>query len=139
MSLKVKLGEGALLPKRATQGSACYDLHSIVDGTIPPRSRLLFDTGVFVEFPSDHMLQILSRSGFSMRHGLQVGAGIIDSDYRGPIKVLLYNHSDDPYKIEMHDKIAQMALIKIATPEIELVDSVNETDRGENGFGSTGV
>ncbi|EKX31848.1 hypothetical protein GUITHDRAFT_82757 [Guillardia theta CCMP2712] len=136
--LKVKLQDGATIPKRATEGSACYDLYSNEEGTIPAHSRRMFDTGVYVEFPNQFMLQILSRSGLSLKHGLQVGAGIVDSDYRGSIKVLLYNHSDSAYHIEKHDKIAQMALIHIETPDIEVVNEINDTDRGENGFGSTG-
>lgn len=138
MTLKVKLSEGALLPRRATEGSACYDLHSLVEKEIRGRSKEVFETGVFTEFSSEYMLQILSRSGLSLKYGIQVGAGIIDSDYRGSIKVILYNHSDDVFIVKKGDKIAQMALIRIITPEIEIIENLSETERGANGFGSSG-
>lgn len=138
MFLKVKLLEGAILPKKATEGSACYDIYSLVEKDIPPRSKEMFETGVFTEFSSEYMLHLLSRSGLSAKYGIEVGAGIIDSDYRGSIKVLLYNHSDNIFSVKKGDKIAQMTLIKIVTPEIEIIENLSETERGTNGFGSSG-
>lgn len=138
MYLRATLAEGAVLPARSTQGSACYDLCSLETGVIPARGRKLFDTGVSVEFPPECVLQILSRSGLSLKNGVQVGAGVVDSDYRSSLKVLLYNHSDIPYKVNEGDRIAQMALVRIATPDIEVVHELSQTARGERGFGSSG-
>eukprot|EP00960_Hanusia_phi_P054997 762836-Hanusia_phi.AAC.2 len=138
MFLKIKLHDGAIPPKRSTTGSACYDVYSIEDKTIPSSEQMLIETGVSVEFPNDYMLQLLSRSGLSFKYGLQVGAGVIDSDYRDTIKVLLYNHGKHEYTVKKGDRIAQMALVQISTPDIEIVETLAESERGKSGFGSSG-
>ena len=130
----------AKLPIRATPGSAGYDLAASDSKTIPPGGRDLVATGLSIKVPPGTYGRIAPRSGLAVRHGIQVGAGVIDSDYTGEIKVVLFN--SDPNKsfvINPGDRIAQLILEKIECPEVEEVSDLNSTDRGDGGFGSTGT
>jgi dUTP pyrophosphatase len=136
-----KIHPDAVIPIRATKGSAGYDLSSVEHTIVPARGRTLIDTGLAFEVPMDTYIRICPRSGLAVKQGIDVGAGIVDSDYRGPVKVLLFNHGDVDFEVRKSDRIAQMVIHNIETPkfcEITYEEMV-PTDRGNNGFGSTGV
>jgi len=141
--LKVfKLDENASIPQRQHDTDAGYDIFSSEVTTIKKRSSGLVRTSIAISFSPDHYARLCSRSGLSVKNGIEVGAGVIDSGYRGEVKVLLYNHSDEHFHIYKGDKIAQMILHRIDTPNIEQVttlEQLGDSDRGVNGFGSTGV
>lgn len=134
----VKLKECASTPRRATPLSAGLDLASCENTSIFPHGKALISTGIAVAIPKGHYGRIAPRSGFSYRKHTDIGAGVIDGDYRGEIKVLVFNHSADTIEIKKGDKIAQLILEKFSPLEPCLVESLDETLRGSNGFGSTG-
>ena len=130
----------AKLPIRATPGSAGYDLAASDSKTIPPGGRDLVATGLSIKVPEGTYGRIAPRSGLAVRNGIQVGAGVIDSDYTGEIKVVLFNSDpNNSFVIKAGDRIAQLILEKIVCPEVEEVSDLNSTDRGDGGFGSTGT
>ncbi len=137
-----KLREGAMLPKRETIGSAGYDLCCLCEEpiTVSPNERKLIPTGIAVEIPMGTVGLVYSRSGLSLKHGIHMAndVGVIDSDYRGELKVPVHNRSDVTYIVNNGDRIAQLVITPILTPEIEETDELSETVRGEGGFGSTG-
>jgi len=121
---------------------AGQDVSSNETVVIPTRSSALISTGLIVEIPKDHVGLLWSRSGLSVRNRIEVGAGCIDESYRGEIKVHLYNHSNADFKVERGDRIAQLLTMPInlvSYKEIGIQEELDITDRGENGFGSTGV
>ena len=140
MSLLIKkLVEHAFVPARATPGSAGYDLASAVDAVIPSKGRLAVSTGIAIEIPQGTYGRIAPRSGLAYKFGIDVFAGVIDFDYRGEVKVILYNSGEDPFVIKTGDRIAQLILEKIETPDVSLIVDMTNTDRGDRGFGSSGV
>jgi len=136
MILKVKLDESAMKPVRAHEDDAGLDLKSPRSVWIHPGSHELIDTGVHVAIPVGYVGIIASKSGLMLK-GL-TARGIIDSGYRGPIGVVLYNHGSEGYLVKEGDKIAQLIICPINLPEVEYVDDLDDTDRGDGGFGSTG-
>jgi dUTP pyrophosphatase len=132
-----KCVDDAVIPTRGSENAAGYDLYSNENCVIQPATRKLVSTGISISISNDCYGRVAPRSGLSVK-GIDVGAGVIDSDYRGLIKVLLINNSDSEVSINKNDRIAQLILEKIYTPEVEVVDDLDNTDRGENGFGSTG-
>jgi dUTP pyrophosphatase len=128
----------AIIPTCGSAGSAGYDLYSVDDVVHFPRgSRILVNTGIKFETPEGTYGRIAPRSGLSMR-GIDIGAGVIDHDYRGLVKVLLINNSHEPFSIEKGSRIAQLILERYVHAEI--VECVlDDTERGSGGFGSTGV
>ena len=139
MEIKCKLlSPLALLPTKATSGSAGYDLFSIGTYTIPPGSRQLIATGIALQFPSFLYGRIAPRSGLSFRHSLDIGAGVIDSDFTGEIKVLLINNGREVYKVDIGDKVAQIIFEIFYSPKIVPSTSIEETERSDHGFGSSG-
>lgn len=138
MSLKVKLEtKNAKVPLR-NEGDAGYDLFSDKDYVVPAGGKEMINTGISVAIPSGHYGRIAPRSGLAWKNSIDVGAGVIDMSYRGLVKVILFNHSKKDYAIKQGDRIAQLILEKISTPEIEVVTSFESTTRGDNGFGSSG-
>ncbi len=142
--LRVKfLSANAKLPKLGSSESAGYDLYSSEASIIPARGKVVVPTGIAISMPVLKPFTtvglIHSRSGLSAKHGVEKGAGVIDQDYRGEIKVVLYNHSDKEIHLEKHSRIAQLLISFVLTPVIMSVDTLEETDRGVGGFGSTGV
>ena len=131
------------LPKYATIGSAGIDLRSNEKYTIllEPFKRELIHTGIHIELPQGYEAQIRPRSGLALKKGLTVlnSPGTIDSDYRGEIGVILYNASKDPAVVEPGERIAQMVIAKYEQVELVNVNSLNETDRGDGGYGHTGT
>ena len=135
--MKVMLGPGAKMPTRGHPWDAGLDLYAMEDGYIRSNQRRTFDTGVHVEIPEGYYGEIRSRSGLMVNHGITTD-GTIDAHYTGPIKVCLFNHGGSKYEVKAGDKIAQLVIVPCMLPELELVDSLEETDRGDGGFGSTG-
>jgi len=135
----VRLNTQAILPIRATTGSAGYDLTAIRDDVIEPGSRKLLPIGVAIKLPEGVYGRIAPRSGLAVKKGIQVGAGVIDPDYTGEIHVLLFNHGTEPFEIHSGDRIAQLILERFEFHEVIQVDSLTQTTRGAGGFGSTGV
>ena len=135
-----KLCGTANLPRKGTSGAAGFDLFSAEDLVINPGSRALVSLGLSIQVPLGTYGRIAPRSGLAVKHGIQVGAGVIDSDYTGEVKVLLFNHGSDSFDIKTGDRIAQLVIEKIVDNiEVILVDTLSYTDRGSGGFGSTGV
>lgn len=138
--LKVKLlSDAAVVPQRMSVSAAGYDLFACERADVPAGGRRLIDTGVAVALPHGSYGRVAPRSGLAVKHGITVGAGVIDADYRGPIKVLLMNHGDFTIKFHQGDRIAQLIIERILTPEVALVDDLDDTGRGDAGFGSTGA
>jgi dUTP pyrophosphatase len=133
-----KLYDDAVLPVRKTEESAGYDISSYHDYSIPANSWQLIETGLSFTVPKGTYGQLSSRSGLSMK-GTIVGAGIIDRDYTGHVQVLLFNLSSTVLDIKKNDRVAQLIIKHISTPEVTLVQSLEDTMRGTDGFGSTGV
>jgi dUTP pyrophosphatase len=130
------------LPHYATQGSAGLDLLAAIDADIElkPGARMAVATGIAIELPLGVEAQVRPRSGLALNHGITClnSPGTIDSDYRGEIKAILINHSDAVFKISRGMKIAQMVIAPVASAVWREVDSLDETERGAGGFGSTG-
>jgi dUTP pyrophosphatase len=140
MSFQVRLlSEDATVPKRGTPYAAGYDLSSAEYDEVPARGRKLIKTHIAVAVPPGTYARVAPRSGLAFKHGIDVMAGVIDEDYRGEVGVILYNTSDVPFQVSIGDRIAQLILEKIETPLVNVVEELDETDRGEGGFGSTGV
>lgn len=130
--------KGDYLPQYAHQGDAGADLRASASQSIAPRSRELVATGIRLELPEGHVGLIWPRSGPAVKLGLDCGAGVIDSHYRGEIKILLFNHSDNEIHIKSGDRIAQLIIQKVETVQFISCDALNETGRNTAGFGSTG-
>ena len=135
--MKIMLDEGAILPTRAHPWDAGLDLYAMESGFVFSDSRHTFDTGVHVEIPEGYVGLIKSKSGLMVKHGLLTD-GTIDCGYTGSIRVCLFNQREDDFYVQAGDKIAQLVIVPCLLPELELVDKLEETDRGDNGFGSTG-
>lgn len=135
--MKIKLDEGAKMPTRQHKWDAGLDLYALEDGYIRCNQSRTFNTGVHVQIPEGCVGFIKSRSGLMVNHGI-VTDGTIDAHYTGPIKVCLFNHRTRRYEVKAGDKIAQLVICPCVLPQLELVDSLEETDRGNAGFGSTG-
>ena len=150
--MKVKLDPGAYLPTRAHRTDAGLDLYSTEEKTIYPRWWTLdekgihvketcgvtFDTGVHIAFDHGTYGKIESKSGLNVKHSIVSCGGVIDEGYTGSITVKLYNFGEAPYTVHEGDKIAQLVIMEYKTPEIELASYLDETERGDGGFGSTG-
>ena len=131
---------GARLPTRGSEHSAGLDLCAGLDSEIPPRSRACIPTGLKVRLPPGTYGRIAPRSGVALRNGIDVGAGVIDQDYRGYIGVVLFNHSDTAWAFEAGSRIAQLIVTPyVAGVPVEGCVDEDTTTRGEDGFGSTGV
>lgn len=140
--LRVKrLSEYATLPVRATDGSAGYDIASAEEVCLEPSTQHCFRTDIKVAVPPGHYGRLAPRSGLAMKNSIDVLAGVCDSDYRGGLCVLLINHDDKTLNVKVGTRIAQLILEKISTPPVEDVGEgeLDETTRGEKGFGSTGM
>jgi len=136
--MKVMLNEGAFAPERKHPTDAGLDLKTPVDVFIHPKDRAFVDTGIHVELPANTVGMVKSRSGLNKNYGVQC-EGVIDENYRGAIGVVLYNHSDKPVTFNKGDRIGQLVILPCIYEDVELVDKLGNTDRGEGGFGSTGV
>ena len=148
MDLKIKavspkVGDTIPFPYYASAGAAAMDLHACIDEavTIAPGARVFLPTGIAIALPSrEYVALVFDRSSLGVKHGVALsnGVGVIDSDYRGEIGVGLVNLSDTPYTIQPGDRVAQLAVVPVVQAKIIPVDELDETARGDGGFGSTG-
>lgn len=143
-TLKIKkLNENAVVPKRATSGSAGIDLCAVLSEplTLSGGDTAVISTGIAIEIPSsDYAAFVFARSGLSIKHGIGLlnSVGVIDSDYRGEIKVGVINQKRESYTISSGERIAQMVIMPVSTMPVVEVEELSDTERGEGGFGSTG-
>ena len=137
-----KLDKNIILPEYKTHGSSGMDLMAHVEGTVKifPGEKKIIPTGVWVAIPENYEIQIRPRSGLAAKNGISIlnTPGTVDSDYRGEIKVILVNFGKNIFEIKKNDRIAQMVVCPIIKAELEEVENLPETVRGEGGFGSTG-
>jgi len=139
MSLGVKkLGYDSILPTRGSDGAVGYDLYSNCDGVIAKGERGVVSTGIAVSLPPGVYGRVAPRSGLAMKNGIQIGAGVIDPDYTGEISVIIFNMGDNDFEVKKGARIAQLILERCETPPVEEIGLLQETLRGEGGFGSTG-
>lgn len=167
MNVKIVNKSGHPLPKYATSGSSCVDLQAYIVGkslaefkfhgnvefhnnqfdeskswiVINPGGRILIPTGIYIQLPEGYEAQVRPRSGLAIKHGITVlnTPGTIDSDYTGEIGVILHNAGNKPFSVSDGDRIAQMCIKRYEKAEFEEVDTLEETERGQQGFGHTGV
>lgn len=135
--MKVMLDEGAFLPSRANAADAGLDLYARECRVVPAGGSAVFDTGVHMEIPTGFCGLLVGKSGLNVRWGL-TSTGLIDAGYTGSIKVKLYNRNVGDYQVRRGDKISQIVILPVAMVELELVEALGETERGEKGFGSSG-
>ncbi len=142
LKLKVKrINEKAVLPCYAHPGDAGLDLFSVERKTLQAGESALIGTGIIIQLPPDTEAQVRPRSGLALNHQVTVlnSPGTIDYGYRGEVKVILINHGRAPFEVEEGMKIAQLVIQPVLTVEVNAVDELSETRRGEGGFGSTGI
>lgn len=135
--MRIKLDEGAKMPTRAHPTDAGMDLYARDTQIVPAKESAIFDTGVHIELPEGTVGMLKSKSGLNVKYGIS-SEGVIDVGYTGSIVAKLYNHSGRDYKVNAGDKITQLVIMPIIAPELEVVDELEDTERGDNGFGSSG-
>ncbi|XP_048173232.1 deoxyuridine 5'-triphosphate nucleotidohydrolase, mitochondrial isoform X2 [Corvus hawaiiensis] len=133
-----KLSENAFPPSRGSARAAGYDLYSAYDCVIPPMEKAVVKTDIQIALPSGCYGRVAPRSGLAAKHFIDVGAGVIDEDYRGNVGVVLFNFGKETFEVKKGDRIAQLICERIYYPELEEVEALDDTERGEGGFGSTG-
>lgn len=140
MSININLDLGAQAPSRATDGSAGYDLHATTSVTVAPGQIVKVGTGVRIDFPEGIHGEIMPRSGLAAKYGIDTLAGLIDSDYRGEIIVILANHGHSACHFEAGDRIAQIVFRETTMPDLLVSETIlAKTTRGDRGFGSSGL
>lgn len=137
MKVRIMIDAGAKMPTRAHLTDAGLDIYARDTQIVPAKESAVFDTGVHIEIPTNYVGMLKSKSGLNVKYGI-TSEGVIDAGYTGSIVVKLYNNSGFDYTVNAGDKISQLVILPIKTPELVLVDSLDETDRGSNGFGSSG-
>jgi dUTP pyrophosphatase len=141
VKIRVKrLSPDAKVPKAARTGDVAFDLYSTIDYDLRPRERFAVPTGIAVEIPAGYEGQVRPRSGLALKEGVTVlnTPGTVDSGYRGEVKSIMINHNDEPFKITKGMRISQLAIRPVPNVEFVEVDELSDTERGEDGFGSTG-
>jgi dUTP pyrophosphatase len=141
MYMKIKkLHEDAIIPSYQSEGAAGFDFHAIETLTLQPGQRGLVGTGLAVALDLGYELQVRPRSGLALKHGISLvnTPGTVDSDYRGEIKIILINHGDEPFAIKKGERIAQGVINAVVQAKMEIVEDLDQTQRGASGFGSTG-
>jgi dUTP pyrophosphatase len=133
------LSNSAILPKRGSELAAGLDLYSPVSGTIEPLQRILVPLDISIELPKGTFGHILPRSGLALKNGIHVGAGVIDEDYRGNVGVLLFNLGNTPFVFKAGDRIAQLVIKSYENVNLVQKAKLDDSQRGNGGFGSTGV
>ncbi|HSD30009.1 MAG TPA: dUTP diphosphatase [Vicinamibacteria bacterium] len=136
--LPTLVGEGGSLPEYSSTGAAGADLRASEAVEIAPGARTAVPTALRLQIPPGHVGLVWPRSGLAVRHGIDTLAGVIDSDYRGEVRVVLVNHGDEPFRIERGDRVAQLLVQRVERAAFAAVASIADTDRGEGGFGSSG-
>ncbi|CAH1636013.1 unnamed protein product [Spodoptera littoralis] len=133
-----RLTENAFAPTKGSEKAAGYDLKSAYNYTVPARGKELVKTDLQIELPSGCYGRVAPRSGLAVKNFIDVGAGVIDEDYRGNVGVVIFNHSDQEFVINKGDRIAQLICERIYYPVLKEVTNLSETNRADGGFGSTG-
>lgn len=140
--VKITMFQGCddLLPLKAHENDAAYDLRAREGATLYPRKVVLVPTGLYIELPRGFEAQVRPRSGLAAKHNITVwnSPGTIDSGYRGEVSTILYNGGDKPYHIKRGERISQMVITKLPEIELKKVEKLNDSQRGDGGFGSTG-
>eukprot|EP01031_Cornospumella_fuschlensis_P033825 gene33826-40926_t len=134
-----KLTDLAILPTRGSAFAAGFDLSSAYDVVVPRRGKAICKTDLAIAIPPNTYARIAPRSGLAVKNFIDVGAGVVDYDYRGNVGVVLFNHAEEDFVVKRGDRIAQLILERICMAEVEEVEELASTDRGAGGFGSTGV
>jgi dUTP pyrophosphatase len=132
-----KITDKGFMPVKGSSGAAGFDLKSAYSYTIPPHGKEIINTDIRIKLPPGCYGRIAPRSGLAAKNFIDVGAGVIDGDYRGNIGVVLFNHSDKEFVVRPGDRIAQLICEQIFYPEMMEVDELSDTERGADGFGST--
>jgi len=130
--------DGGACPEYASAGAAGADLRAAAAAEIPPGGRLAVPTGLRLALPAGHVGLVWPRSGLAVRHGIDILAGVIDSDYRGEVRVVLVNHGSEPFRLAPGDRIAQLLVQRVERAAFVPSDALDLTGRGDGGFGSTG-
>ena len=141
VKIKIKKLKDVILPQYQSKDASGLDVHSAEDVKIKAGSFAAVSTGIAVEISSGYEIQIRPRSGLALKYGIGIlnSPGTIDADYRGEIKVILFNMSKQDFEIRKGERIAQMVVSEVVKVEIEEVEELSKTERGEKGFGSTGI
>lgn len=134
-----KLTDRAFEPERGSGLAAGFDLKSAYDLVIPAHGKCVVKTDLAIKVPHGSYGRVAPRSGLAVKNFIDVGAGVVDADYRGNVGVVLFNHSDNDFEVHRGDRIAQLICERIFYPRLQQVDILDDTARGEGGFGSTGV
>lgn len=134
-----KLSPEATTPTRGSAFAAGYDLYASRPTTIPARGKAVVSTDLSIATPEGTYGRVAPRSGLAAKNFIDTGAGVIDADYRGEVKVLLFNHGEADFAVSKGDRVAQLVLERIYTPEVVVVEDLEESVRGAGGFGSTGA
>ena len=135
--MKIKLDKGAFIPVRAHGTDAGADLRSPIETVVPAMGSRVIDTGVHIQLPHGYVGMLKSKSGLNVKYGI-TSEGVIDEGYTGQIMVKLYNHSNYPYTVMRGDKITQLVIVPCEYVDFDVVDKLDDSERGGNGFGSTG-
>lgn len=135
----VLMNVSAKAPTRGSALAAGHDLYSSVKTVIKARGRGVVPLGIKIALPEGTYGRVAPRSGHAVKRGIDTGAGVVDADYRGELGVVLFNHSDDDFEIEVGDRVAQIIIEKISMEDISVVDDLDETARAAGGYGSTGT
>ena len=134
-----KLSIDAISPLRSSRYAAGFDLYSAESKQIRPQSHAIVNTGIAIQLLAGTYGRIAPRSGLAARHFIDVGAGVLDRDFTGSVGVVLFNHhTEQPFQVNVGDRIAQLIVEKICTPKLVEVEELEETERGVGSFGSTG-
>lgn len=136
-NMKIKLDPWAVMPTRAHDTDAGLDLYSSEEKTVPAFGSAICNTGVHVQLPPNTAGMLKSKSGLNVNHDI-TSEGVIDVGYTGEIVVKLYNHGKTPYFVKKGDKISQLVIVPVVIPPLKVVDELEDTERGDGGFGSTG-
>jgi len=133
-----KLSEPATIPTRGSESAAGWDLYASQECVVPARGKALVSTDIAIAVPVGYYGRVAPRSGMAWKKHTDIGAGVIDADYRGPIGVVMFNHADEDLQIEPGDRVAQLIIEQISTAPLIEVKNLDDTVRGEDGYGSTG-
>uniref|UniRef100_A0A3P9BJ59 Deoxyuridine 5'-triphosphate nucleotidohydrolase n=1 Tax=Maylandia zebra TaxID=106582 RepID=A0A3P9BJ59_9CICH len=134
-----KLSEHATTPTRGSAKAAGYDLYSAYNYSIPPMDKAIVKTDIQIAVPHGYYGRVAPRSGLAAKHFIDVGAGVVDEDYRGNVGVVLFNFGKETFEVKKGDRVAQLVCEKICYPDLVEQETLDETGRGAGGFGSTGT
>lgn len=133
-----KLSDTATIPTRGSEVAAGWDLYASQEVVVPARGKAIITTDIAIAVPVGFYGRVAPRSGMAWKKHTDIGAGVIDADYRGPVGVVMFNHSYEDLQIEVGDRVAQLVIEQISMAPLTEVDSLDDTERGEGGYGSTG-